>query len=258
MGIQEVVGADNDGFFGKHTEQAVEEWQELHRLPVTGEVDQETLDFMLPSMDNVYKILEVITCFEVGFCRNAWNKVTTVQGDGAGRNLGVMQHNRYGSISIMQKKYGFDDAEEWYGTPAGAKGQLEYFLTYILKPARDFANLISDKRLTTLLMLCDSLVQGGTLYPSRPPRSGNWADWPWPELKQTVIDLYKRLPVKEAFIQVLQLVPEPGKMYADLHPRSGAVLFLADQLERRRTAYRGFGRVHGDYYDLSNYGFTNQ
>lgn len=255
MGIQEVVGTDIDGFYGRKTEEAVKEYQLSNNLSVTGEVDQETLNPMLPEMSRKYRILEVIACFEVGWCRNAWNKVTTVQGDGAGESIGPMQHNRYGSLQTMRKRYKFTDPVTFYGSIEGALSQLAYFEEMILQPSEAFAlNILKDDGERTLLMCCDASVQNGSCWPTKRPYLFN--DWPYDvELIPQIQDLYRQFPVREAFERALNLIPSQTRMYIQLHPRSGNKLFLNDQIDRRTTAYMGTGQVHGESFNLRNFGF---
>ena len=255
MGIQQVTGADLDGFFGKNTENAVTSYQKLHKLKETGIVDNESLALMLPDMDLKYKILEVIACFEVGTpdsCKNAWGRRTRID-DGAGDNWGVMQMNRFGSLRTMKKKYGFEDPGTWFGTPEGALGQLWYFETKILDAATDYANRIQDMSGLTILLFCDAYTQGGGIYPTKPPVL--WDDWIFPkEMIPKVQEIYRKYQVRQAFDSAISLFESPAEAYAEIHPRSGVKKFLKDQLARRRTAFRGKGTVHGTVYDLSYFG----
>ncbi len=255
MGIQQVVGTDIDGFFGGKTESAVSVWQKSKGLKETGIADNASLQLMYPDMDLKYKILEVIACFEVGTpdcCKNAWGRTTTID-DGAGANWGVMQHNRHGSLQLMKKKFGFADPAEWYGTPEGAVGQLWYFETRVLPAATDFAYRMADPSGCTIFMLCDAIVQGGGVYPTKPPVL--WDDWIFPkEMITKVQEMYRKYQVRQAFDSSISLFDSQAEAYAEIHPRSGVKKFLKDQLSRRRTAFRGNGTVHGTVYNLSDFG----
>lgn len=255
MGIQKVVGTDSDGFFGPKTEEAVKRFQKNNNLKESGIVADETLSAMLPLIEEKYKILEVICCFEVGgpdYCKSAWGKKTKID-DGAGWNYGPMQHNKFGSLQLMKKKFGFENPDVWYGTPAGALGQMWFFEEEILKDAKDFAEKIWSPTPRTRLLLSDAHVQGGGVYPTKPPRL--WDDWPFSkDLIPKIQEIYRKYQIKQAFVSCLSLVDSGGEMYAELHPRSGVKKFLKDQLSRRRTAYHGTGVVHGEKYDLSEFG----
>jgi len=255
MGIQEVITADIDGFFGDKTTQGVKDFQKSRGMKVTGVVDNSTLLEMYPDMSDKYKILEVVACFEVGIpaeCKNAWGKTTTID-DNAGKNYGVLQHNRFGTLQTMRKKFGFEDPGTWYGTPEGARGQLWYFETKILSTATDFAHQIGDPSSLTIFMLCDAITQGGGIYPTKPPVL--WDDWIFSkEMIARVQGEYRRYQVQQAFRSAISLFDSQAEAYAEIHPRSGVKKFLKDQLSRRRTAFRGKGKVHGTIYDLSDFG----
>lgn len=259
MGIQEALEIKQDGFWGKDTEFHVREWQKNNGKEINGIINAKTLQELLPKMNLKYKILEVIACFEIGmpvYTPKAWGKVTEID-DGAGKNYGVMQHNKFGSLQIMQKKYGFQDPEKFYGSVKGAQAQLEYFENYILNKAIKFAqkyDMMTDRE---ILMVCDSIVQGGSETPTRAPRS--WENWNLsPNLKKEIEILYLKYPVKEAFDKALRLTDKPGEIYAELKSRSGVPKWLNDQLSRRRTCYYGTGKVHGVVFDLKLLGFTGE
>lgn len=255
MGIQQVVGAEIDGFFGSKTEGLVKQFQKSVGLKETGICDLPTLEKMYPDMDVKYRIFEVTCCFEVGtpdYCKSAWGKKTKID-DGAGWNYGPMQHNKFGSLQFMKKKYGFDSPDDWYGTPAGAVGQLWYFENKILNYASEFASKIGDPSDLTILLISDAITQGGGAYPTKPPVL--WDDWIYPkELIPQIQELYRKYQVRTAFDSALRLVESSGEMYAELHPRSGNKKFLSDQLARRRCAFRGKGKVHGTEYNLCDFG----
>ncbi|MCX8008715.1 MAG: peptidoglycan-binding protein [Patescibacteria group bacterium] len=257
IGIQKIVGTPPDGLFGKKTEEAIKQWQKNNNLQETGIVNKEELKIMLPQIELKYKILEVIACFEVGlpqYTSNAWGKVTEID-DGAGENYGVMQHNKFGSLQVMKAQYNFDDPRTFYGSAKGIEAQMWYFEEHILKKAKEFCTKFNMKTDRELLLVCDSIVQGGSAYPTRPPRS--WEYW---NLSQTTLKeiqlLYKKYPTKQAFEESLKLTERPGEIYAELKSRSGVPKWLTDQLSRRRTAYYGKGKVHGVEYDLFYFGFT--
>lgn len=255
MGIQKVVGADSDGFFGPKTEEAVKQFQKDSLLNETGIVADETLEKILPLIDKKYKILEVICCFEVGnpsYCKSAWGK-TTIINDGAGTNFGPMQHNKFGSLQEMKKRYKFTDPYAFYGTPEGAKAQMEYFEDVILKPATNFAEKISSNSERFLLVVCDTVVQSGAVYPTKPPVS--WNDWTLSkDLIPKIQEIYRKYQPKAAFESSLRLINDLELMYVELRPRSGRSKYLADQLSRRRTAFNGEGVVHGEKYNLTDFG----
>lgn len=255
FGIQNIVGVTADGFFGQKTELAVKQWQSKNGLQETGVVSQKELELMLPNIELKYKILEVIACFEVGlpqYTLNAWGRVTEID-DGAGKNYGVMQHNKFGSLQIMQQKYKFSDPEKFYGSVAGAAAQMWYFEEHILSKAKEFCQKYGLKTDRELLMVCDSIVQGGSALPTRSPRS--WEDWRLsPNLMKEIQILYTKYPIKRAFEEAMKL-GNPGEIYAELKSRSGVPRWLSDQLSRRRTCYYGKGKVHGTNYDLESFGF---
>lgn len=259
MGIQGVVGAEKDGFFGPNTESFIRVYQGNRGLDVDGIVGENTLAVMYKDgLSVTYRILEMIAYFEgAGWKANAW-ACTSEIGDGAGKNYGVMQMNKFGSMQYVIKHYmpEGENFADWIGTPDGAKAQYKYFLDQVLSRATSFALKIGDTNTRTIAMLCDGIVQGGGTYPSRPPRS--YSDWELgDDEEERVKVLYEDYDVREAFLKSVRGHERPGRMFAELYPRSGNPKYLDDQLSRRRTAYLGAGRVHGTYYTLVKFGLVN-
>jgi hypothetical protein len=262
MGIQGVLGLEKDGFFGKLTDAAVRGYQGDNNLKTDGQVGQKTLSVMYnDGMSLTYRIFELIAFTEMGAVRNAWGATSTVPGDGAGKNYGVLQVNfGYGSAQQMRDKYlpanTGKSFEELMGSPVGAKAQYQYFMDKIFSRATSFATKIGDSRPRTIAMLCDAITQGGGTYPSRKPRS--YRDWVLEDdYLERVKEFYEKYPVKQAFIKSIINYSSPGRMFAELYPRSGVLRFLDDQLSRRRTIFNGYGRIHGSKYVLSELGISN-
>jgi len=256
MGIQEVIRASIDGFFGSITEQKVKDYQADNGFEQTGEVDQDLLDHMFKDgMQVTYRVLEVIACFEIGFKRQAWGATSVVPGDGAGTNYGVMQVNKYGSMQLMKKYYmpAGEDFTDWIGSINGAKAQYRYFLDRIWSGATAFAYKVGDTSPRAVALFCDAIVQGGHTMPSKAPKT--WRDW---QLDGNYLELvkhnYEEDTVRRAFIKSVMSYSPPGRAFAEIHPRSGNLKFLDDQLSRRRTVITGQGIVHGDRYDMDLFG----
>lgn len=259
MGIQEVIRVSIDGDFGPITEQAVKDYQYGLGMEETGEVDQKLLDHMYKQgMQLTYRVLELIACFEVGFTRDAWSATSIVPGDGAGRNYGVMQVNKYGSMQIMKSRYmpKGEDFESWIGSGSGAKAQYRYFLEVIWSRATAFAYKVGDTTPRAIALFCDAIVQGGNTLPSKAPKT--WKDW---QLDGNYLELVKKCyeedKVKSAFVKAIRAYERPSVAFAEIHPRSGNLRFLDDQLSRRRTVASGSGIVHGDKYDLGLFGIED-
>lgn len=233
-----------DGLYGPKTAKCIDEITESEILRNIKKISLE------------YRILEIIGCFEVGpSTKNPWRKLTKID-DGAGWNGGVFQANSLGSFAILKKMTGWQgDIQSMFNDMHGpqlVQVQVDYFNKYIFDKCIEFARehglMESDNQ---LLLLCDSLVQGGTLYPSRPPRTYDY--WKLDNtLKKEVQLLYSQNTVKKAFSEAIKLHQH---MYAELHPLSGNPKFIQDMLSRRRTASYGYGKVHGETYDLSLFGF---
>jgi peptidoglycan hydrolase-like protein with peptidoglycan-binding domain len=293
MGIQLLVGADPDGFFGDLTETSVKEWQKTMGLEETGVVDRSVLEIMIADgLSLELRILELISCFETGTTgHNAWASVSVVPGDGMGTNWGVMQVNNLaaGSAYTMKKKYmpAGENFQDWIGSPSGAKGQAQYFLDIIYPIALRFAAQQGDQSDRTLALLCDNVTQNGSPLPYFPIRSESMVkDWKQDEIylewRKTIYKNYTGImdnrseynttehptsPEREAafvrkmraaFLTCLDDADSLGiprmEAYTELNPRSGKPLFLGDQLSRRRTVYHGSGRVHGDKYFMEEFG----
>ena len=218
-----------DGLYGPKTEAALSR--------VTIDLSQVELEF---------RAMEIIGLFEVGNVKNPWYAKTVVKSEGW-KNYGIVQHNKLGSLKLLKNFAQFTDPEEFFKTPECIPAQVQYFHCYVVKKVIEFG--FSSE--LDFLCKADALVQGGTLYPSRAPRS--WEDW---RLSEELLDatqgLYKAFSVKEAFSRACQLHP---LMFAELHPRSGHPLYLGDQLARRRCCATGVGVVHGSRYVLSDWGF---
>ncbi len=195
-----------------------------------------------------YRLMEIIGCFEMGpYHKNLWYATSTID-DGAGKNYGFMQMNKFGSLQIMKKLYAYTDADSFFSSKACIEPQIEYFKRYILDRVVKFG-FINDN---DLLTKCDSLVQNGVMTPSRAPRS--YEDWRLgDELLKQVKAEYAKNNFKTAFLNCL---PMHEHMYAELMPRSGVPKFISDMLSRRRCTDYGHGKVHGENYDLSLFGFN--
>lgn len=232
-GIQECYGIKPvDGLNGPKTRAAIQEIDKIDMLKVKLE----------------YRLMEIIGCFEVGPQRkNVWYATSTID-DGAGKNHGVFQLNKFGSLKTMKKIYNFDNADDFFSSSVCIAPQIEYFNRYILDKVIKFG-FVNDN---DLLTKCDSLVQNGVLTPSRAPRS--YDDWRLgEELLQAVKAEYAKHDYTAAFLNCLSMHEH---MYAELMPRSGVPKFIPDMLDRRRCTSYGAGKVHGDYYDLTLFGFA--
>ena len=230
-GLQKLYGINPvDGLYGPLTEAALE-----------------MVEVNLSEVELEFRTLEIIGLFEVGDCHNPWYRKTVVKSEGW-ENFGVMQLNKLGSIERLKRFTPFNDPEEFFNSPACIPAQIEYFHCVVIPRVLEFGfNGELD-----FLTKCDAFIQGGTLWPSRAPRS--YQDWKLgPEYLAEVQGLYRACSsVKEAFSRACALSPT---MFAELHPRSGNPLYLGDQLSRRRTCATGNGVVHGSRYDLSDWGF---
>lgn len=234
LGIQKTYNINPaDGLYGPVTAEA------LRSIPV-----------VMSDIPLEYRAAEVISLFEMGpGCHNVWYARSTVANDGAGKNYGFFQANRFGSLQTMRKMYHWDNVEEFFASPICVLVQWEYFCRYIIDPVVKFG-FHSDN---DFLCKCDALVQGGTLYPSRPPRTWEGTYLDAGDL-QTIEALYGAKTVREAFIEASRAIPEA---FCEIHPLSGNPRYLTDQRNRRRTCYYGKGNVHGDLYDLSYFGFDS-
>lgn len=259
MGIQQVIGSSIDGYFGPITSQKVKDYQYANGFDETGEVDQNLLEYMFKDgMQLTYRIYELIACFETGFTRNAWTYTCVVKGDGAGKNWGVLNHNRYGSLQMLKGRYmpKGEDFEEWFYTTNAAKAQYRYFLEIVWARATAFAYQIGDTTPRSVALFCDTITQAGNTLPSKAPKT--WKDW---KLDGNYLELVKKCyeedKAKPAFIKAIRSYDRPSIAFAEIHPRSGNLRFLDDQLSRRRTVATGSGVVHGDKYDLSIFGIED-
>jgi hypothetical protein len=263
MGIQWHLVIETDGFYGEETEENVQIYQQTRGLKpedCDGVVGKQTLDLMVAEeMKPEFRILELISCFEVGMeTHNAWAATSTIK-DNMGKNWGVMQVNGPGkegsSYETMKNRYmpRGEDFDDWIGSPNGAKAQGQYFLDLIYPKAVAFAEKIGDSSLRTVAMLCDAIVQGGSTYMRQPPLS--YAYWRLgDEALDKVVYNFNSMKVKDALVKKVTDYSEPGKMFAELHPRSGNPDFLKDQLSRRRAVIDGVGNIHGTKYFMEEFG----
>jgi hypothetical protein len=255
-GIQEVVRSGIDGYFGDKTVEKVKEYQYDNGFEETGEVNQELLNHMFDNdFQLVYCVAELIAFFEVGATRNAWTATSVVPGDGAGKNWGVVQHNRFGSLQLLKRQYmpAGADFEEWFYTTDCAKAQMKYFLEQIWARSTAFAYKVGDISPKAVALFSDAIVQGGHTLPSKAPKT--WKDW---QLDHNYLEFvkacYEQNPAKKAFVKAIMAHDDVARAFAELHPRSGNLRWLDDQLSRRRTVAIGEGWVHGSKYVLSDYG----
>jgi hypothetical protein len=198
-----------DGLYGPKTKAAVDKLLDYPAL----------YEFDIANIELEYRVLEIIGLFEVGNCRNPWYRKTVVKSEGW-ENYGVMQLNKLGSLTLLKNFAKFTDPDDFFNSPECIEAQLNYFHCYVEKRVVEFGFTGG----CDFLLKCDALVQGGTLYPSRAPRS--YEDWQLGDtLKREVELLYEKFPVKEAFIRACKLHP---LMFAELHPRSGHPLYLGE------------------------------
>lgn len=232
-GIQEAYNIKPvDGLYGPKTKIAISEI--------------ETIDIMKIKLE--YRLMEIVGCFEMGpLNKNLWYAKSIID-DNAGLNHGFMQLNKFGSLQIMKKLYNYTDVDDFFSSPECIEPQLEYFRRYVLDRVIKFG-FVNDN---DLLTKCDSLVQNGVMTPSRAPRS--YDDWRLgDDLLKAVKAEYAKNHYTTAFLNCL---PMHEHMYAELMPRSGVPKFIPDMLSRRRCTSYGAGKVHGDYYDLTLFGFA--
>lgn len=253
MGAQKVLGFTGknlDGFHGPMTNKVLKQYQSDEGLEVTGIFDKKTLRYM--KVDLCYRVFNLVAQFEGALSKaNAWGYKSIVPGDGAGWNYGILQHNRLGSMQLLKRQFGNIDGA-WFRTPAGSRGQFWYFMKYIFNPSVENANLMGDESERTICMLCDARTQGGGFFPSKKPKS--FADWKLdPEWVDIANRLYSEHSVKSAFLSMVLRHSCPGKMFAELYPRSGNPKYLADQLSRRRTVIYGHGVVHGSVIKMEDF-----
>jgi hypothetical protein len=263
LGVQQFLFLQPDGQWGPVTNQAIISYQISKgstKEDADGVIGPTTLGWMVnDGLSPACRALELIGYFE-GACQrsDAW-AYTSIIDDGAGKNYGVMQLNKFGSMQTIMKRYmpSGADFESWIGSGDGAVAQYKYFLELVWAKAWDFALRIGTSNLRTITMLCDAIVQGGDVWPSRPPQS--YQDWRLSdEFRDAVVSAYKKYSVREAFFRsvrgAVDFNIEPGQAFAEIHPRSGNPTYLSDQLSRRRTIVDGEGVVHGDRYNLSDFG----
>ena len=85
---------ENLWFFGKEMEERVRNFQRDHSLEVDGIVGPKTWEVLLLNWEDsedfedtlVWRIMSIITTFELGFVRNPYGTVVGDIGDGAGTN----------------------------------------------------------------------------------------------------------------------------------------------------------------------------
>lgn len=257
MGIQVALGINADGFHGDDTSKAIMAWQSDHNLKKDGVIGSSSFPIIAPDIPLEYKILEMIGVFEgINSKKNAWGYTSKI-GDGAGRNWGIMQVNRLGSLKNMKKLCGFSDERAWFGTVASAKGQMDYFRKYILKWATEYISDIPKSSPRLLAVVCDSITQGGKPYLSKQPKT--WEYWKLCDgEKKRVQSVFKMLEsAKEAFKESMKTsCCDPAWVFAELQPTGGRLKYIQDQFDRRRATVYGKGIVHGSRYDMEkDFGF---
>lgn len=259
IGLQQLLFLGVDGFWGEKTTDALKKYQIQRGATgpnIDGVIGPDTMVWLVEDgLSLAARILELIAYFEgAGQDKNAWANTSEID-DGAGKNYGVMQINKFGSMQTVVKRYmpAGEDFSSWIGTSGGAIAQMKYFLEMIWSKAWDMAAKLGDGNVRTVAVICDAIVQGGDCWPSSAPKS--WDDWQLdPAYIPQIQSLYNKYSVKEAFWRSLRLSNEPGVMFAELHPRSGTLRWQSDQLSRRRTIVQGSGVVHGDKYNLTDFG----
>lgn len=231
LGIQETYSINpSDGLYG----------------PVTGKA-LDSINVVMSDIPIEYRIAEVISLFEMGNCRNVWYARSEVPEDGAGTNYGFLQVNKYGSLQAIKEMCPYEDVETFFSSPMCVQVQWEYFLRHIVDKVVRFG-FESDR---DFLMKCDVLTQHGSLIPAKAPKT-----WQGVQLDAgdvaAIQEYYRTMSVREAFLKAISTIPGA---YCELRPISGSMRWLEDSRSRRRTCYHGFGKVHGELYDLSLFGF---
>lgn len=265
-GIQTVLKVEVDGFFGEETDAAVRNFQNNTSLVVDGIVGEKTFTLLSPSIDPFYKILEVISVMECDEINDVWAFAKDNK-DGYGTNYGAINMNvKGGSVETYKRWYAPKDIvfQSFVKTPAGAIAQMNMFKCIHVKAALDFMKIVGSNDNRFLGVLCDGQVQGGCIYPSRPPRDENWSRWPkgdnWSRFAAFLKDAYSSEyhTVVQAFTHCIKESVNyditPIQAFAAIHPMSGNAKDYDDQTSRRNLWAYGEGIVHRTRMSLQDYG----
>jgi hypothetical protein len=265
-GIQQALKVTIDGFFGEETNGAVRNFQNNTSLIVDGIVGRKTFNLLSPSINPVYKIMEIIASMECDDIDDCW-KFAKDNDDGYGTNYGAINMNiKGGSVGDFMRWYAPKgvDFEDFVGTPEGAVAQIEMFLHTHFARASEFMAKVGSTDPAFAGVLCDGQVQGGCIFPSRHPREENWWLWPqgenWELFKRYLKEQYSNeyLSTEQAFTNCILHAADYGithaQAFAAIHPMSGNAKDYMDQTLRRNLWVYGEGTVHLTHMNIMEYG----